>query len=123
MPQITRYEVNEQWAHAGLVEAGDFVFTSYCVGNAGQPIEAQVNSAFDHLSNRLATIGLTLASVVKITALFANIWDIPAMEKVIKEKCAGHYPARTSIQTAFAHDGLLFQLDAIAYRGKTTGSD
>lgn len=42
------------------------------------------------------------------------------MEKVIKERFKGKYPARKSIQTEFAHrggqDGLLFQLDAIAYK-------
>jgi hypothetical protein len=54
--------------------------------------------------------------------LFRDIWNIPVMEKVIKERFpAGCYPARKSIQTEFAHaggpNGLLFQLDAIAYRG------
>lgn len=73
MPGIIRHDINEQWAHAGLVEAGDFVFVSYCVGNIGQPVEAQVNGAFDHLARRLSAIGLTLDSVVKIDALFRDI--------------------------------------------------
>lgn len=121
MPEIIRHDVNEQWAHSGVVEAGDFVFVSYCVGNIGQPIEAQINGAFDHLADRLNAIGLPLASVVKIDALFRDVWDIPFMEKVIKERFDGKYPARKSIQTEFAHsggtDGLKFQLDAIAYKG------
>ena len=66
-------------------------------------------------------MGLTLASVVKIDALFRDIWDIPVMEKVFKKRFNGKYPARKSIQTEFAHvggqNGLLFQLDAIAYKG------
>ena len=89
---------------------------SYCVGNVGQSIENQINGAFDHLSNRLKSIGLTLDSVVKFDALFRDIWDIPAMEKVIKEKFNGKYPARKSIQTNFANAELLFQLDAVAYK-------
>ena len=121
MPDIIRREINENWAHAGLVEAGGFVFVGYCVGNIGMPVEAQINGAFDHLSSRLASIGLTLASVVKIDALFRDIWDIPVMEKVIRERFEGNYPVRKSIQTEFAHaggpDGLKFQLDAVAYRG------
>ena len=120
MTTITRYEINEDWAHAGMVEAGGFVFVSYCVGNIGQPIEAQINGAIDHLSERLNSIGLTLESVVKIDALFRDVWDIPVMEKVIKQRFNGHYPARKSIQTEFAHpggaSGMLFQLDAIACR-------
>ena len=111
-----RHDINEGWAHAGMVEAGGFVFVSYCVGNTEGTVSEQVQGALDHLEGRLTSIGLTLADVVKIDALFANIWDIPAMEEVFRERLAGRYPARKSIQTAFAHDGLRFQLDAIAYR-------
>lgn len=120
MGEIIRRDINEEWAHSGIVEAGNFVFLSYCVGNVGQPIEAQINGAFDHLSERLNSIGLTLDSVVKMDCLFRDVWNIPVMEKVIKERFQGKYPARKSIQTEFAHrggqDGLQFQLDAIAYR-------
>ena len=122
MEGIKRIDVNEEWAHSGIVEAGDFVFTSYCVGNIGQPIENQINGALDHLEKRLKTIGLTLDSVVKLDCLFRDVWNIPIMEKIFKERFSGKYPARKSIQTEFAHiggqEGLLFQLDAIAYRGK-----
>ena len=37
MSSIERYDVNEQWAHSGLVKAGDFCYLSYCVGNIGAP--------------------------------------------------------------------------------------
>ena len=121
MSEIIRHDVNEGWAHSGMIEAGDFVFIGYCVGNIGKPIEDQINGAFNHLSNRLSTIGLTLEAVVKMDAMFRDIWDIPVMEKVIKERFNGKYPVRKSIQTEFAHiggpEGLKFQLDAIAYKG------
>jgi len=122
MDGIKRSDVNEEWAHSGIIEAGDFIFTSYCVGNIGQPIENQINGALDHLTKRLETIGLTLESVVKLDCLFRDIWNIPIMEKVFKDRFNGKYPARKSIQTEFAHvggeDGLLFQLDAIAFKNK-----
>ena len=121
MREIIRSDVNEDWAHSGIVEAGDFVYISYCVGNIGQPVENQIRGAFDHLSERLESIGLTLESVVKMDCLFRDVWNIPIMEKVIREKFHGKYPARKSIQTEFAHrggeEGLLFQLDAIAFKG------
>ena len=44
MQEIIRSDINEEWAHSGIVEAGDFVFVSYCVGNIGQPIEDQVST-------------------------------------------------------------------------------
>ena len=121
MREIIRKDINEEYAHSGTVEAGDFVFINYCVGNIGQPIENQVNGAMDHLTERLSAIGLTLESVVKVDIMFRDVWDISVMEKVFKERFKGKYPARKSIQTEFAHrggqEGLLFQLDAIAFKG------
>ncbi len=121
MSEIIRHDVKEEWAHSGVIEAGGFVFVGYCVGNIGQPIEKQVNGALDHLAGRLEMVGLTLESVIQLDALFRDVWDIPVMEKVFKERFKGTYPVRKSIQTNFAHkggpEGLLFQLDAIAYKG------
>ena len=117
MSDIIRYDVNEECAYSGMVEAGSFVFITFCACDGTGSIESQINRVFDHLSMRLESIGLTLESVVKLDALFRNIWDIPVMEAVIKERFNGKYPARKSFQTNIAHDGLLFQLDAIAYRG------
>lgn len=119
MSEIERYNVHENWAHSGIVKAGDFCFLNYCVRNVGGTIEEQVNGAFDEMEERLAMVGLTLENVVKMDCLFRNIWDIPVMEKVIKERFNGKYPARKSIQTEFADPGgLLFQVDGIAYAGK-----
>ena len=117
MKKIIRHEINEDWAHTGFIEAGEFIYTSYCVGNPDGIIEEQINGAIDCLENRLNSIGLTLDAVIKFDAMFKNVWDIPNMEKVLKERFKGIYPARKSIQTDFAHEGLLFQLDAVAYRG------
>ena len=122
MSAIERYDVNEQWAHSGLVKAGDFCYLSYCVGNIGGTMEEQVNGAFDDMERRLRLVGLTLENVVQMDCLFRDIWNIPVMEKVIKARFHGKYPVRKSIETNFAHrggpDGLQFQVDAVAYCGK-----
>ncbi len=118
MSEIKRYDMNEDWAHSGIIKAGDFCFLNYCVRNTGGTIEEQVNGAFDVMEERLALVGLTLESVVQMDCLFKNIWDIPVMEQVIKDRFDGKYPVRKSIQTEFADpNGLLFQVDAIAYCG------
>lgn len=121
MREIMRSDVNNEWAHSGIVEAGDFAFINYCVGNVGQSVENQINGAFNQLTERLQSIGLTLESVVKIDCMFRDIWNIPLLEKVLIERCNGKYPARKSIQTEFAHsggaEGLQFQLDAIVFKG------
>ena len=122
MSKIERYEINEQWAHSGIVKAGDFCFLSYCVGNIGGTIEEQINGAFDNMEERLAMVGLTLENVVQMDCLFRDVYNIPTMEKVINERFKGNYPARKSIETNFAHvggsDGLHFQVDAVAYCGE-----
>lgn len=42
------------------------------------------------------------------------------MEKVLRERFSGHFPARKTIETNFAHvggpEGLHVQIDAIAYK-------
>lgn len=122
MSEILRYDVNEEWSHSGIIKAGDFCFLNYCVGNVGGSIEEQINGAFNQMEKRLALVGLNLESVVQMDCLFRDVWNIPVMEKVIKERFNGKYPVRKSIQTEFAHvggsKGLLFQADAIAYCGK-----
>ena len=119
MSEIIRMDINEDWAHTGIMKAGDFCFLNYCVGNVGGTIEQQINGAFDEMEKRLALFGLTLESVVQMDCLFRDVWNIPVMEKVIKERFHGKYPVRKTIQTEFAHtggqNGLLFQADAIAY--------
>lgn len=115
MTEIVRYEKNEYFAHSGMIRVGNLCFLGYCVRNIGGSIEEQVNGAFDVMEERLALAGMTLENVVKLDCLFKNIWDIPVMEKVIKERFNGKYPVRKSIQTEFADpNGLLFQADAIA---------
>lgn len=119
MREIVRLDINENWAHAGIIKAGDFCFLNYCAGNLGGTIEQQINGAFDEMEKRLSMLGLKLENVVQMDCLFRDIWNIPVMEKVIKERFNGKYPVRKSIQTEFASSGgsdeLLFQADAVAY--------
>ena len=118
---IERYDINEEWAHSGIIKAGDFCFLGYCVGNVGGTVEEQINGAFDDMERRLALVGLTLDHVVQMECLFRDVWNIPIMEKVVKERFHGNYPVRKSVQTEFAarggEQGLQFQVDAVAYCG------
>lgn len=119
MSEIIRSDINKDFAYSGIIKAGDFLFLNFCTGNVGDTIEKQINGAFDEMEKRLSIFGLTLESVVQMDCLFRDVWNIPVMEKVIKERFNEKYPARKSIQTNFAHsggpNGLLFQADAVAY--------
>jgi len=107
-------------AYSEIVEAGDFVFLSFCAGNVGQNVEAQVHGALDDMEARLSKVGLTLESVVKVDVMMRDPWNIPIMEKVFIERFKGVYPARKTIATEFAHNGgeggLQVQIDAVAYK-------
>ena len=122
MEGIRRSDISEEYAYSGIVEAGDFVFLSFCVGNVGGTPAEQVEGALNDMERRLTLVGLTLRHVVKMDVLLRDPWDIPQMEEVFKRRFAGAYPARKTIATEFAHaggkDGLKVQIDAIAYRGK-----
>ena len=118
MNKMKRIEINDEWAHSGIVEAGDYVFISYCMGNEGQSIEAQMNGAFDALSERLNAVGLTLEAVVKMDCLFKDIMDLSFLGEIIKKRFGGKYPARKALETKFIRAGIRFQVDAIAYKGR-----
>lgn len=122
MGDIVRGDVNEEWAHSGYVVAGDFVFLSYCVGNVGKSVEEQIHGALDDMEKKLSEVNLGLSDVVKLDVLLRDVWNIPILEKVFKERFKGAYPARKTISTEFAHiggpDGLHVQIDGIAYKGK-----
>lgn len=122
MSKIIRHEVNYENAYSGYVEAGDFIFLNFCVGNVGESIEKQVEGALDEMSDRLEMANLTLDSVVQVNVLLRDVWDLPIVEKVFKGRFNGNYPARKTISTEFAHrggpNGLKVQIDGIAYKPK-----
>ncbi|WP_438497781.1 RidA family protein [Paenibacillus sp. IHBB 3054] len=119
MSEIVRLDVNEEYAYSGIVEAGDFIFLSFCVGNVGGSAAEQVEGALNDMSQRLQQVNLQLDAVVKVDILLRDVWDIPVMEEVFKRRFKGKYPARKTISTEFAHvggpDGLKVQIDAVAY--------
>jgi len=43
MSEIKRAELSEEWAHSGIVEAGGYIFISYCMENEGQSVENEAS--------------------------------------------------------------------------------
>ena len=116
MSEIKRIEVDDFWADSTIIEAGDYVFVGYCMGNEGKSIEEQIHGAIDVLEERLKLSGLTLESVVKMDCLFKDISDLNYLAPVLKERFAGKYPARKAFTTDFIREGIRFQIVAIAYK-------
>ena len=89
MSEIKRIETDEFWADSTIIEAGDFVFVGYCMGNEGKSIEEQIHGAVDVLERRLKMVGLTLESVVKMDCLFKDINDLNYLAEIIKKHFNG----------------------------------
>ena len=116
MSEINRVEIDEFWADSTIIEAGDYVFVGYCMKNEGMPIEDQINGAIDVLESRLAKVGLTLESVVKMDCLFKDIEDLNYLPDVLRSRFNGKYPTRKAYTSDFIREGIKFQIDAIAYK-------
>lgn len=116
MSGINRVEIDEHWADSTIIEAGDYVFIGYCMKNEGMSIQDQINGAIDVLESRLAKVGLTLESVVKMDCLFKDIQDLNYLADVLRERFKGKYPTRKAFTSDFIREGIKFQIDAIAYK-------
>ncbi len=118
MFEINRLETDEFWSDSTIIEAGDFVFVGYCMANEGKGIIEQIEGAVDVLEKRLAMAGLTLDAVVKMDCLFKDISDLNHLPEVLKRRFKGKYPVRKAFTSGFIREGILFQIDAIAYKGR-----
>lgn len=118
MSEIKRIEVDEFWADSTIIEAGEYVFVAYCMGNEDKSIEEQINGAIDVLEKRLSIAGLSLESVVKMDCLFKNIEDLNYLSDIIKNRFFGKYTTRKAFTSDFIREGIKFQIDAIAYKCK-----
>ena len=85
--------------------------------NEGKPVVDQINGAFDVLEERLKSIELDLSSIVKMDCLFKDIMDIQYLGDIIKSRFNNKFPARKAFETKFLREGIMFQVDAIAYKG------
>lgn len=119
MSAINRIDTDEFWADSTIIEAGDYVFVGYCMGNEGKTIEEQIHGAIDTLENRLKMIGLSLESVVKMDCLFKDINDLNYLPEALKDRFTGKYPVRKAFTSGFIREGIRFQIDAVAYRNSS----
>lgn len=95
--------------------AGDFMYT----WGDGQVIRAgseeqDMRLVFERIKSLLAEQGLTMADVVKVTALLTNMKQWPIYTKVYKSYFAEPYPCRTTIPVQTEDD--ILELDVVAYK-------
>jgi 2-iminobutanoate/2-iminopropanoate deaminase len=81
---------------------------------AGEGIETQTAQCFKNIAAILEAAGASLADVVDVTVLLADIADFGAMNEVYAQFFAEPYPARAAFQAAALPKGARVEIKATA---------
>lgn len=81
---------------------------------AGEGIEEQTAQCFKNISAILEAAGASLADVVDVTVLLADIADFAAMNGVYAEFFSEPYPARAAFQAVALPKGARVEIKATA---------
>lgn len=112
--------------YSQAIQAGDFVFVSGQIplDREGQlvagDIVVQTIQVLENLQAILAAAGLTLAAVVKTTVFLAEMADFAEMNRVYGEYFTQDPPARSTVQVAGLPRGVAIEIEAIAWKKKTS---
>ena len=77
-------------------------------------VAAQTRKTIENLQGVLAVAGASLADIVKVTVLYRDVRDIPAVAAVRRELFPQNPPCSTGYGVELAHADLLIEIDAIA---------
>ena len=118
-PDKTKYK---NFSFSSCIIAGDYIFTSHQGGALSDDgtflptIEEQTEQSFRNLERTLGEAGVTLDDVVKIMIYMKNADDFQAIEDIYTTKFKNGFPVRSAVITGFVSEGILIQMDAIAYK-------
>jgi 2-iminobutanoate/2-iminopropanoate deaminase len=79
----------------------------------------QMRAALESLKTHLESAGASLASVVKTTVFLTRDSDFAEMNDIYTEFFGQPWPARSTVVTGMVRPEFLFEIDAIAYTGKS----
>lgn len=109
--------------YSQAVEAGDTVYVSGqlpinpSTGSfADGGIKEQARQSLANISNILAQAGLSMANVVKVTVLLADIADFAEVNEVYAEFFSEPYPARSAFAVAALPKNARIEIEAIAVK-------
>ena len=112
-------------AYSQGIRVGDFIFVS---GQGpldpatGQlvdgTIEEQTARVLENIKAILAAGGATMADVVKVSAHLSDMELFPRYNKVYATYFPDPKPARTTVGSKLPLEGVLVEIDAIAYVGE-----
>ncbi len=108
------------YAHAvELVGAGRLVFVSCQVpvapdGTVPEGIEAQTVQVWANVLSHLASAGMSVDNIVKVTVFLSDRRFRPAVNSISDEVLGGRLAAWTTIVAGIVHEGWLLEIEAIA---------
>jgi len=107
--------------YSPVVRAGDFVIVSGQGGMAdGKKVSggvaAETEQTMKNVAAQLATVGATLADVVKTTCFLTDMENFGAFNEAYAAALGSHRPARSTIGVAALPAGFLVEVEAWAYK-------
>ena len=105
------------------VRAGEFVYVSGMVAcdadgvpDLSGDIDQQTRLSLRAIEKQLIEAGSAMTDVVKAVVFLKTKEDFPAFSAAYAEFFPEGPPARTSVCTDFVADGVLVEIDVVAYR-------
>ncbi len=81
-------------------------------------IEEQTKRTLENVKSILSAAGLSLQDVVKVSVFLKNAKDFAKMNEVYRTFFTKRQPARTTVEANMVADGMLIEVDAIAYKSR-----
>jgi enamine deaminase RidA (YjgF/YER057c/UK114 family) len=130
MPTVTKVKSGSRYedlvSYSRVVAVGDLIFVSntagidYTTREISDDAGEQCEKALRNIERALASVGATLADVVKLVRHVPNRADNEKVREVIGRVFKGIDPAATHVATPLASDIYKVELEVIAYRGVGT---
>jgi 2-iminobutanoate/2-iminopropanoate deaminase len=104
------------------LRAGDFLFVAGQTPRDGErriigsTIEEQTLATLENIRMILERVDATIQQIVKVTVYLADMNDAPKFNAEYAKYFADHKPPRTTVGVQL--NGVLIEIDAIAYLGK-----
>jgi len=127
MPSVIKVKTGSKYeeliSYSRVVAVGDLIFVSntagidYTTREISSDAGEQCEKALQNIERALASVGATLADVVKLVRHVPNREDGQKVGEVIGRVFKGIDPASTHVCTPLASDLYKVELEVIAYRG------
>jgi 2-iminobutanoate/2-iminopropanoate deaminase len=107
--------------YSPVVRAGDLLFVSGQVGVEGDQmvsggVASETRQALANLEAVLATVGASLADVVKTTVFLRHMRDFGMMNEVYAEVMGDNRPARSTVAVVELPAVALVEVEAVAFK-------